>query len=109
MENFILWIYPHMMIIIISLLYCLVCAVICRTILNKKGYPKKKNYGLIWGFFLGIIGIIVCALYPPYGNTDVTIADETINADALLKYKQLLDSGVITQQEFDRKKNELMR
>ena len=29
-------------------------------------------------------------------------------ADELLKFKQLLDAGVITQEEFDKKKKELL-
>ena len=33
---------------------------------------------------------------------------ETSNADELKKYKELLDSGVITQEEFDAKKKELL-
>lgn len=31
-----------------------------------------------------------------------------LNTDVLLEYKQLLDSGVITQEEFDKKKWELL-
>lgn len=31
------------------------------------------------------------------------------NAEELLKYKQLLDNGIITQEEFDVKKNELLK
>ncbi len=30
------------------------------------------------------------------------------SADALVKYKQLLDDGAITQEEFDAKKKELL-
>ena len=33
---------------------------------------------------------------------------ETSNADELKKYKELIDSGVITQEEFDAKKKELL-
>lgn len=32
----------------------------------------------------------------------------TSQADELMKFKQLLDSGVITQEEFDKKKNQLL-
>ncbi len=31
------------------------------------------------------------------------------NADEILKYKQLLDSGIITQEEFDEKKNQILK
>ena len=33
---------------------------------------------------------------------------ETINANELKKFKDLLDSGVITQEEFDQKKKQLL-
>ncbi|MBE6702830.1 MAG: SHOCT domain-containing protein [Ruminococcaceae bacterium] len=38
-------------------------------------------------------------------NKQISAAD---TADALLKYKQLLDEGVFTQEEFDQKKRELL-
>ena len=31
------------------------------------------------------------------------------DADTLLKYKELLEKGVITQEEFDKKKSELIK
>ena len=37
-----------------------------------------------------------------------TIHQETSNADELKKFKDLLDSGVITQEEFDAKKKQLL-
>ena len=33
---------------------------------------------------------------------------ETSNADELKKFKELLDSGIITQEEFDAKKKQLL-
>jgi pyruvoyl-dependent arginine decarboxylase (PvlArgDC) len=36
------------------------------------------------------------------------VVQQTSAADELLKYKQLLDAGVITQEEFDAKKKELL-
>ena len=33
---------------------------------------------------------------------------QTSNADEILKFKQLLDQGIITQEEFERKKQELL-
>ncbi len=37
-----------------------------------------------------------------------TVVQNTSNADELKKYKDLLDSGVITQEEFDAKKKQLL-
>lgn len=39
----------------------------------------------------------------------ITIQQQSTNADELKKYKDLLDSGAITQEEYDVKKNELLR
>ena len=39
----------------------------CRAIVRGKGYPDEMNHGFLWGFFLGFIGLIVCAVKPPYG------------------------------------------
>lgn len=39
---------------------------------------------------------------------DSNIAATTSNADEILKFKNLLDSGIITQEEFDAKKKQLL-
>lgn len=62
----------------------------------RKGYGDAACFAA--GFFLGIIGLIVILLLP----------DKKSAADDLLSYKQLLDSGAITQEEFDAKKKELL-
>ncbi len=40
-----------------------------RKIVNDKGYPKEQNHGFVWGFFLGIIGLLVCSIKKPYYDT----------------------------------------
>lgn len=48
-------------------------------------------------------------MYKQSKNTPVTqIVNTTSSADELIKYKQLLDMGVLTQEEFDTKKKELL-
>ena len=44
------------------------------------------------------------------GNNGViqNIVNQVSGADEILKYKQLLDAGVLTQEEFDRKKQEIV-
>ena len=39
---------------------------VCDKIVSSKGYPKNKNHGFLWGFFLGLIGVIVCACKQNY-------------------------------------------
>lgn len=42
------------------------------------------------------------------GNEETSKTTPTSNADELKKYKELLDMGIITQEEFDAKKKELL-
>lgn len=71
------------------------------TIAKKKGYSAAGFFCL--GLFLGVIGLIIALCIPSR-----LAAESQDNADTLLKYKKLLDEGVITQDEFDAKKAELM-
>ena len=41
-------------------------------------------------------------------NIQTTIVESSSNADELKKYKELLDQGIITQEEFDAKKKQLL-
>lgn len=43
------------------------------------------------------------------GATPNVVQQTTSNADELLKFKNLLDLGVISQEDFDKKKNELLK
>lgn len=69
---------------------------------RKKGY---KN-GFAWGFWLNIIGIIVIAIRP-FNNTKVNKQMST-KADEITKYRKLLDSGAITQEEYEKLKKEIL-
>ena len=40
----------------------------CRSIVRSKGYPDEMNHGFLWGFFLGLIGLVVCAVKQPFFN-----------------------------------------
>lgn len=98
---------PHMKIIgmnvpeLILLGIVLACALIAKGIGEKKGYGAGLSFCA--GLFLGPLGIIIMAVVPDKSGQN-TIA----SADALVKYKQLLDDGAITQEEFDAKKKELL-
>lgn len=103
-------------------------ALIPANIAKKKGH----NFGLWWfyGWMLFIVAIIhvqfiedrsnsvktsnyAAQSVPPYiekpyadQNKTPTVQKDTI--DALKQYKDLLDSGVITQEEFDAKKRQIL-
>lgn len=43
---------------------------ICRAIVSSKGYDESDNHGFAWGFWLNIIGMIVCIAKPSVLNSD---------------------------------------
>ena len=93
---------PELLItLIIPLTVTIVCAIVSRNQAKKKGY-STAGFTLM-GFFLGVIGLIIALVLPSR-----TGAESTTAADILIKYKRLLDEGAITQEEFDRKKQELL-
>ena len=77
-------------------------------------------YGTSWGFYLICalyLGIVVLELYKHFAKIEeeskprvskTTIIQNSSSADELKKYRDLLDQGIITQEEFDAKKKELL-
>lgn len=60
------------------------------------------------GFFADTVNKEI-ELYKQSKNTPITqVVNNNSPADELIKYKQLLDMGVLTQEEFDKKKNEIL-
>ena len=103
----------------ISLLAGVGLAFIPASIAKKKGY----SFGLWWfyGFMLFIVAIIHVNLIPDKTTQSIHFNAVTPNsyyapsnsgqsaADELKKYKELLDSGTITQEEFDAKKRQILK
>lgn len=100
----------------VAIIQGLICGFVAQVVSENKGYED----GFFWGFFLGIIGIIVVACKPDNNSSyaSALLSKETeekdksekelLNVQKLKSYKDLLDSGVITQEEFDKKKSELL-
>ena len=102
--------------IFVAIIQGLICGFVAQVVSENKGYED----GFFWGFLLGIIGIIVVACKPDNNSSyaSALLSKETeekdksekelLNVQKLKSYKDLLDSGVITQEEFDKKKSELL-
>lgn len=78
----------------------LICGFVCKSQAARKGYSAVGFFCL--GFFLNVIGLVVALVLPAKQS------QAAANADSLLKYKELLDNGAITQEEFEAKKRELL-
>ena len=86
--------------ILVVLAFWVACAIGSGYIAKNKGY--SYNVFALLGLLTGVIGLVVAAVLPAKTMND------NGNADALIKYKELLDSGVITQVEFEKKKSVLL-
>lgn len=82
-------------------------------IAENKGY----SFGLWWlyGWLLFIVAIIHVSLIPDKNSQQSSLTPEPSvsdelkkHADILIAYKELLDTGVITQEEYDSKKKQIL-
>ena len=93
---------------IITLAIAAGLGLIPANIAKGKGY----SFGLWWfyGWMLFIVAIIHVSLIPDKTASNVRNNSilTTSNAEELAKYKNLLDAGVITQAEFEIKKQQLL-
>jgi Short C-terminal domain len=89
---------------------CFISGLIGAAIGEKKG---RKGAGFFFGILMGPLGWLLIAVGPNLnsGATGSRISNAQSEADArkkLTDLKELLDSGVINQADFDRKKQELL-
>jgi uncharacterized membrane protein len=83
------------------LVLLLLIAVVPARIAKKKGYSYAGFY--VFGIFVWPAALIVALCIKD--RTNEAAAE---GANALKAYKELLDSGAITQEEFDAKKAEIL-
>lgn len=84
-----------------------VLGLIPANIAKKKGH----SFGLWWfyGWMLFIVAIIHVQFIEDYNAPKQnTISVSSGTADELEKFKKLLDTGVISQEEYDQKKKQLL-
>ena len=79
----------------------------------------KYTYAFNWMFFviiaLNIVSITLAMIQKfakghtdPKQKTDVSLENDTCLLDNLLAYKELLDAGVLTQEEFEEQKKKIL-
>lgn len=81
--------------------------------MNIDFVQAKQTFWIImlWMFVACILSFIKRSVVPKLEKEAPQVINniqETSNADELKKYKDLLDSGIITQEEFDEKKKQLL-
>ena len=110
------WFYAFMIVCGIAVIEILLIWSYLGMYLAAKYDKSPAIWGLLFLFF-GIWALLGFAICISIGGSDHTKSDfttvgkeEKINtADELLKFKTLLDQGVITQEEFEKKKAELLK
>ena len=90
--------------IVLPIILWLLCSIICYQILKSKGYPNDTclNNGII-GFFLGIIWVVVVLCKSNYETSSQDVTKE------IMRYKELLNVGIISEEEYQAKKAQLMK
>lgn len=83
----------------------LVFGFITSAIADSKGYDG----GFWWGFFLGILGLIVVAVRPTMTKVESDQGNTAASyTQALERLAAMRDQGVLTQAEFEAKKQEIL-
>ena len=103
----------------IALPLLLICVIVMESAVER-GAKYSEVYGTDWGFYLICalyLAIVVLELYKHFSkinedkkpsNSETPTIQNMSSADELKKLKDLLDDGIITQEEFDTKKKQLL-
>ncbi len=89
-----------MFLLIIIVAWCSIWGIATQSIGNSKGIKGC----FWWGFFLGIIGLIVVACL----KDNTTTSNNVDNVDALDKLQKLKESGTISNEEFEQSKKKIL-
>ena len=96
---------PELTIILIGIAIPALFGIPCMNLAKKKGYSPGGFFAL--GFFFPLIGVIVILCLSDK-NAQQNAAALQGAPQTLMQYKQLLDQGIITPEEFEAKKQQLM-
>ena len=88
---------------------------------RSSDYLSSEVYGIAWGFYLVCalyLSIIILELYKHFSKLEeesepknpktTTVAQHSSPADEIKKYQDLFNAGIITQEELDAKKKQLL-
>lgn len=90
---------------IVALFFSIFILILPAKIASKKG--KSFGLWLIYSIFLWPIALIHSILLDDIQDNQ-ELKRKNGEADLLLKYKKLLDEGAITEEEYNRKKQEFL-
>ena len=76
--------------------------------INFLATGKIKSNSLLYKTYTGYAQRVLSLLDIITNNSSLTVDSSTSVADEIKKYKNLLDEGIITQEEFDTKKKQLL-
>lgn len=83
----------------------LIFGFITRAIADSKGYDG----GFWWGFFLGLLGLIVVAVRPTMTKVESDQGNTAASyTQALERLAAMRDQGILTEEEFKEKKQEIL-
>ena len=102
-------------IIIIAVIH-IISGNISKAVVKSKNYPDSINHGFAWGFFLGILGLIICLFKTPIPKRRPSTSSSSSNysrnttrsrnASGNGQYRQT-NSRTVTRQNFAQKLNTL--
>lgn len=83
---------------------------------DREEHYAHDTYYILWIFAIALaVFLVLSILSTEYGPRQLQtvkiiqpISGKESSADEIMKFKELLDSGVITQEEFDAKKKEIL-
>lgn len=76
--------------------------------INFLATGKVKSNSILYKAYTGYAQRVLSLLDIITNNSSLTVDSSTSAADEIKKYKNLLDEGIITQEEFDAKKKQLL-
>ena len=95
--------------ILLILFNAIYWTIVCKRLLLKYGYTEEyASSWSCWGFFFGPLAFIMAFTKPEVRNAeDISSKSDEIEK-TIEKYRQLYESGVITEKAFEAYKEKLM-